>query len=126
LIREHHGTQVIDFFYHKALKTKPKGTVREEDFRYPGPKPQSLEAALLMIADAVEAASRSLKEPTRKEFEKLVRLIVLKRIADGQLSDCGIDTRDIDQIIRVLVDSLEVSFHSRIAYPWQQTKNTPE
>jgi putative nucleotidyltransferase with HDIG domain len=126
LIREHHGTQVIDFFYHKALKSKPKGTVREEDFRYPGPKPQSLESALLMIADAVEAASRSLKEPSRREFEKMVRLIVLKRIADGQLSECGIDTRDIDRIMRALVDSLEVSFHSRIAYPWQQAKTSAE
>lgn len=122
LIREHHGNQVLDFFYHKALKTQPKGNVREADYRYPGPKPQSAEAALLMIADAVEAASRSLKEPGRKAFQRLVRLIVLKRIADSQLSESGLDTRDIDTIIRTLVDALEASFHARIAYPWQQVQ----
>jgi hypothetical protein len=120
VIRQHHGTQVIDFFYHKALRSKKKGTVREEDFRYPGPKPRSLEAALLMIADAVEAASRSLREPSRREFDKMVRLIVLKRIADSQWSECDLDTRDIDRIIRCLVDSLEALFHSRVTYPWQQ------
>jgi hypothetical protein len=120
LIRQHHGTQVIDFFYHKALKSRPKGSVREEEFRYPGPKPRSVEAALLMIADAVEAASRSLREPGRRELDKMVRLIVLKRIADGQLSECDLDTRDIDRIIRSLVDSLEASFHTRVPYPWQQ------
>jgi len=120
LIQQHHGTQVIDFFFHKALKLKPRGGVREDDFRYPGPKPQSVEAALLMIADAVEAASRSLKAPARPAFEKLVRLIVVKRIADSQFSECVIDTRDIDAIIRSLVDALEAAFHSRIPYPWQQ------
>jgi putative nucleotidyltransferase with HDIG domain len=120
LIQQHHGTQVVDFFFHKALRLKPKGGVREEEFRYPGPKPQSVEAALLMIADAVEAASRSLKTPTRPAFDKLVRLIVVKRIADGQFSECVIDTRDIDAIIRSLVDALEAAFHSRIRYPWQQ------
>lgn len=120
LIREHHGTHVLDFFYHKALKSTPKGGLREADFRYPGPKPQTAEAALLMIADAVEAASRSIKEPSRKSFQKLVRLIVLKRIADSQLAESGLDTRDIDTIIHTLVDALEASFHARIAYPWQQ------
>jgi membrane-associated HD superfamily phosphohydrolase len=73
-----------------------------------------------MIADAVEAASRSLKEPARPAFEELVRMIVVKRIADGQFSECVLDTRDIDAIIRSLVDALEAAFHSRIAYPWQQ------
>jgi putative nucleotidyltransferase with HDIG domain len=120
LIQQHHGTQVVDFFFHKALRIKPKGGVREDEFRYPGPKPQSVEAALLMIADAVEAASRSIKAPSRPAFEKLVRLIVVKRIADGQFSECVLDTRDIDAIIRSLVDALEAAFHSRIPYPWQQ------
>jgi putative nucleotidyltransferase with HDIG domain len=125
LVQQHHGTQVVDFFYHKALRIKPKGGVSEEDFRYPGPKPQSVEAALLMIADAVEAASRSLKEPARPAFEELVRLIVVKRIADSQFSECVLDTRDIDAIIRSLVDALEAAFHSRIAYPWQQAPSAP-
>ena len=125
LIQQHHGTQAVDYFFHKALKVKPKGTVREDDFRYPGPKPQSVEAAVLMIADAVEAASRSLKSPGRAAFEKLVRFIVVKRIADGQFSECVLDTRDIDAIIRSTVDALEAAFHSRVAYPWQQTPSSP-
>ncbi len=125
LIQQHHGTQAIDFFFHKALKNKPKGSVREGDFRYAGPKPQSIEAALLMMADAVEAASRSLKSPGRESFEKLVRFIVVKRIADSQFSECVLDTRDIDAIIRAMVDALEAAFHSRVRYPWQQAPSPP-
>jgi hypothetical protein len=124
LIQQHHGTQAVDYFFHKALKVKPKGSVRGDDFRYPGPKPQSVEAAVLMIADAVEAASRSLKSPGRAAFEKLVRFIVVKRIADGQFSECVLDTRDIDAIIRSTVDALEAAFHSRVRYPWQQTPSS--
>ena len=126
LIQQHHGTQAIDYFFHKALKLKPKGTVREEDFRYAGPKPQSIEAALLMVADAVEAASRSLKSPGRESFQKLVRFIVVKRIADSQFSECVLDTRDIDAIIHSMVDALEAAFHSRVSYPWQQAPSSPK
>ncbi len=125
LIEQHHGTQAIDYFFHKALKLKPKGSVREGDFRYSGPKPQSIEAALLMIADAVEAASRSLKSPGRESFGKLVRFIVVKRIADSQFSECVLDTRDIDAIIHSMVDALEAAFHSRVRYPWQQAQSPP-
>lgn len=125
LIEQHHGTQAIDYFFHKALKLKPKGSVREAEFRYPGPKPQSIEAALLMIADAVEAASRSLKSPGRESFGKLVRFIVVKRIADSQFSECVLDTRDIDAIIHSMVDALEAAFHSRVRYPWQQPSPPP-
>ena len=125
LIQQHHGTQAVDFFLHKALRLNPKQGIRADDFRYPGPKPQSVEAALLMIADAVEASSRSLKAPNRQAFEKLVRLIVVKRIADGQFSECVLDTRDIDAIIRSLVDALEAAFHARIPYPWQQPGPAP-
>jgi len=120
LVQQHHGTQTVDFFLEKAKKLKPEGSVSENEFRYPGPKPQSVEAALLMIADAVEAASRSLKSPSRPAFDKLVRFIVVKRIADGQFGECVLDTRDIDAIVRSLVDALEASFHARIRYPWQQ------
>lgn len=125
LIQQHHGTQAIDYFLHKAVKLKPKGTVREGDFRYTGPKPQTIEAAVLMIADAVEAASRSLKSPGRESFEKLVRFIVVKRIADSQFSECVLDTRDIDAVIHAMVDALEAAFHSRVRYPWQQATPPP-
>ena len=125
LILQHHGTQLIEYFYNIAAKTYPNSTIREEEFRYPGPKPQSVEAALLMVCDAIEAASRSLLDPNRKEFRKLVRLILVKRIVDGQFSECDLSSRDLSKIVKALVDALEASFHSRIQYPWQEKKKPP-
>jgi putative nucleotidyltransferase with HDIG domain len=125
LILQHHGTQLIEYFYNIATKTYPSSTIREEEFRYPGPKPQSVEAALLMACDAVEAASRSLLDPNRKEFKKLVRLILVKRIIDGQFSECDLSSRDLSKIVDALVDALEATFHSRIQYPWQEKKKPP-
>jgi putative nucleotidyltransferase with HDIG domain len=120
LIEQHHGTQSVEFFHQKAVKLASREAVREQDFRYPGPTPRTVEAALLMIADAVEAASRTLKAPGRPAFDKLVRFIIVKRIADGQFADCVLDTRDIEAITRAMVDALEASYHARIRYPWQQ------
>ena len=126
LILQHHGTQLMEYFYNIAAKSYPKSTIREVDFRYPGPKPQSVEAAILMVTDAVEAASRSLEEPTRRKFEKMVRLILVKRIVDGQFSECDLTSRDLSKIVKTLVDALEASFHSRIRYPWQEKKIPPQ
>ena len=126
LILQHHGTQLMEYFYNIAADNYPGSKIREEDFRYPGPKPQSVEAAILMIADAVEAASRSLEEPTRQKFEKMVRLILVKRVMDGQFSECDLTSSDLSKIIRALVDALEASFHSRIRYPWQDKKPIPK
>ncbi|MEJ5358424.1 MAG: HDIG domain-containing metalloprotein [Desulfobacterales bacterium] len=120
LVAQHHGTQLVEYFYQKALARTPKAALPEGQFRYPGPKPRSPEAALLMIADAVEAASRTLERPGREAFEELVRRIVLGRIADQQFSECVLDTREIDAVMRALVDALEAAFHGRIAYPWQR------
>jgi putative nucleotidyltransferase with HDIG domain len=125
LVLQHHGTQLMEYFYNIAAQTYPKSTIQEEDFRYPGPKPQSVEAAILMVTDAVEAASRSLEDPNRKKFEKMVRLILVKRIVDGQFAECDLSSRDLSKIVRALVDSLEASFHSRIRYPWQEKKAVP-
>ena len=126
LIVQHHGTQLIEYFYNIAAKTYPKSTIQEEEFRYPGPKPQSVEAAVLMLSDAVEAASRSVEDPNRKKFTKMVRLIMLKRIVDGQFSECDLSSRDLPKIIDTLVDALEASFHSRVKYPWQGKKTVPK
>lgn len=125
LILQHHGTHLIEYFYSLATDANSKSLIQEDDFRYPGPKPQSIEAAILMIADAAEAASRSLKDPTRKKLEKLVRVILVKRIIDGQFSECDLRTRDIEKIVYALVDSLEASFHSRIRYPGQSPATLP-
>jgi putative nucleotidyltransferase with HDIG domain len=124
LIIQHHGTHRLEYFFSLAAKDQPREIIDETDFRYPGPKPQSTEAAVLMIVDAVEAASRTMKDPTRLKLEKMVRLIVGKRIEDGQFSECDLTTRDISKIVQTLVDALEVSFHSRISYPWQEKAAT--
>jgi membrane-associated HD superfamily phosphohydrolase len=73
-----------------------------------------------MIVDAVEAASRSMEEPTREKIEKMIRLLVVKRIADGQFDECNLSTRYLAKIVQTLVDSLEASLHSRVVYPWQK------
>jgi membrane-associated HD superfamily phosphohydrolase len=120
LILQHHGTQLIEYFYGVAAKNQLRATLNKADFRYPGPKPQSNEAAILMIVDAAEAASRSMQDPTRSKLDKMVQLIVGQRIADGQFSECNLTTRDISKIVRALVEALEASLHSRIRYPWQE------
>jgi len=125
LIPQHHGTQLMEYFFNRAKKTAKNPGVNDEDFRYPGPKPQSIEAAILMIADAVEAASRTLQQPNRNSFDKLVRMIIVKKIADGQFSECRLDTGQIDKIIPAMVNRLEAVFHSRILYPWQQAPKPP-
>jgi putative nucleotidyltransferase with HDIG domain len=120
LIPEHHGTHLVEYFYNKAAKASHEAVVSVGDFRYPGPKPRSIEAAVLMIADAVEAASRSLEDPDRERIEKMIRLIVMKRINDGQFDECDLSTRQLARIIETLVGALEASMHSRVAYPWQE------
>jgi cyclic-di-AMP phosphodiesterase PgpH len=119
-IPQHHGTLLIEYFYDKAVKENPKAVVSQKDFRYSGPKPQSVEAAILMIVDAVEATSRTIEEPTREKIEAMIRHIIVNRITDGQFDECNLSTREIATIVTVLVHSLEATFHTRVEYPWQQ------
>ena len=118
-IPQHHGTQLIEYFYNKAIENSQEIEFDEEDFRYLGPKPQSIEAAILMIVDAVEAASRSIKEPTREKIDNMIRLLIVKRIEDGQFDECNLSTYYLGKIVQTLVDSLEAALHSRVAYSWQ-------
>ena len=119
-IRQHHGTQLVEYFHNKAVKAGKVGELRKRDFRYPGPKPQTAEAAVLMIVDAVEATFRSLQRPTREKTAKMIHHLVMKRVADGQFDECNLSTRNLTKILQTLVDSLEASFHCRVAYPWQK------
>ncbi len=93
-IEQHHGTTLVEYFFNQATKKNEENANREEvselNFRYPGPKPQSVEAAILMLADAVESASRSLVEPTPSRIENLVSHIAMKRLLDGQFDECGL------------------------------------
>lgn len=125
LIEQHHGTTLVEYFYRRAEqqnKTADSGdTVEEKDYRYPGPKPQTPEAAVMMITDAVESASRALREPTPGSIENLVQKIVKKRLDDGQFDECGITLRQLHTIQESVIKSLNAMYHSRIQYPDQQT-----
>lgn len=118
-IPQHHGTQLVEYFYNKAVENGQGVEFEEEDFRYPGPKPQTIEAAILMIVDAVEAASRSIKEPTREKIDNMIRLLIVRRIEDGQFDECDLSTHYLGKIVQTLVDSLEAALHSRVTYSWQ-------
>ena len=122
LIKEHHGTLFVEFFYNKALKANDKPKPRQKDFRYSGPKPQNLEAAILMIVDSVEATFRSMEAPTQEKIEKMILLNIVTRIADGQFDECTFSTSDIAKIVKTLTNSIGATFHTRVTYPWQEKK----
>lgn len=117
IISQHHGDTLVAYFYHKALKAQGEETVEEDKFRYPWQKPQSKEAAIVMLADSVEAFVRSLSEPSKEEVEKGVRKIVFDKINDNQLSECSLTLKDMESIIQAFVKVLEGIFHERIEYP---------
>jgi hypothetical protein len=125
LIEQHHGTTLVEYFYHEATRRSvqnPDGTpVPESAFRYPGPKPQSREAAILMVSDCVESASRTLSEPTPGRIEGLVRDLIDKRLHDGQFDECGLTLREISEVRDSLIKSIIGIYHVRVKYPEQRT-----
>ena len=114
-IRTHHGTNLVYFFYKKEMKEQ--GSAQEQDFRYPGPKPFSKETAILMMADSVEAASKSLKEPTSAKINEFVESIVDMHMEQGQFDNANITFKEIGQIKKVLKKKLTNMYHLRVAYP---------
>lgn len=116
-IKEHHGTDLVKYFYQKALENAQGEPVDEQDFRYPGPKPQSKETALVMLADGVEAAVRSLSRPTPGRIEGLVRRLIKDRLDSGQLDESNLTLRDLDKIADAFVRVLTGIFHKRVEYP---------
>jgi putative nucleotidyltransferase with HDIG domain len=124
-IEQHHGTTLVEYFYEQATRQQQddpdKEDVQESSFRYPGPKPQSPEAGVLMLADAVESASRTLVDPTPARIENLVHGIAMKRLLDDQFDECGITLKQLSTIEDSLIKSLTAVYHGRIKYPDQQT-----
>ncbi len=116
-IPEHHGTNLISFFYNRAAQGEKAEQVLEEDFRYDGPRPQSNETAIVMLADAAEAIARSMRHPTAEAVEEAIRKMISARLADGQLNQADLTLRDLDVISSVFVKVLTGIFHSRIEYP---------
>ncbi|MDH7499533.1 MAG: HDIG domain-containing protein [candidate division NC10 bacterium] len=119
ILQQHHGTCLITYFYQKAKEAKnPKlAEVREENYRYAGPKPQTKEAAIVMLADAVEAASRTLTDPTPARIKGMVQRIVNNLFVDGQLEECDLTLKDLHQIAKSFVRILTGIFHHRVDYP---------
>ena len=115
IAEQHHGTTLLKFFYHRALQSE--SDCKEDQFRYPGPKAQTKESAIVGIADSVEAAVRSLSQPTPEVIESLVRKIVAERLEDGQLNECDITIKEIETVSHALCETLKGIFHSRIEYP---------
>jgi putative nucleotidyltransferase with HDIG domain len=116
-IETHHGTGMPKFFYISWKNANPDKEVNEADFRYPGPNPFSKETAIMMMADAVEASSRSLPEYTEESIRSLVDKIIDSQLADGHLKNAPITFRDIQLVKDVFVEKLKTMYHSRIAYP---------
>jgi putative nucleotidyltransferase with HDIG domain len=118
-IQQHHGTTLVEFFYHRARKDAAvlEQEVAEHQYRYPGPKPRSKEVAIVMVADACESACRALDDPNASRIETLVHELSMKRLLDGQFDECDLTMRELELIERSLIKSLIGLYHARIAYP---------
>jgi len=121
-IDTHHGTTLVEYFYHEAKKKQENGksgAPSESEFRYPGPKPRSKEAAIVMLADSLEGTIRSLPEATPTKIETVTHNMAMKRLQDGQFDECDMSLRELSQIEASLTKSLAAHYHGRIAYPQQ-------
>jgi putative nucleotidyltransferase with HDIG domain len=134
IISQHHGTSMVSFFYEKALAeagTENRQPIEEDDFRYNGPKPQNKEAAIIMLADCVEAASRSMmsnlpEPPTYKDLENLVGTLINEKVDDSQMDESNLTLGDIKKIAESFTQVLNGIYHSRIVYPEAQKKTKPQ
>lgn len=126
-IQQHHGTTLVEYFYHQAVQRKDERTpdhpdVSETQYRYPGPRPRTRECGIVMLADACESATRALGEVSPTRIETLVHDMVMKRLLDGQFEECELSMREIELVERSLIKTLINIYHGRIAYP---TSGTP-
>lgn len=124
IIRQHHGTSVMTFFYRlaKEKQGEEKQPVKESDFRYPGPKPQNREAAIIMLADAVEATSRTLTKPTALRLEEMVKRVINDKFIDSELDECDLTLKDLTKIAATFTRLLTGIYHSRVEYPSEEKK----
>lgn len=116
----HHGTQLVEYFWHKCKEQgNPKG-LSEEHFRYPGMKPQTKETAILMLVDSIEAASRTIWPPEQKKFEEMIQRVIFSKLSAGQLDESGLTLADIRILTARMAATLVNMYHGRIKYPWQR------
>ena len=139
LIQQHHGTSLVFYFYKRALQQQEDARaggkimnmreedlpeVREESFRYSGPRPQTKEAAIVSLADSIESASRSLEKVTPQKIDQLVGDIIQQRLIDGQLKECDLTMRELEEVAESFKHTLQSMMHSRVAYPSSRTERT--
>jgi putative nucleotidyltransferase with HDIG domain len=126
-IESHHGTTLMEYFYGEARKKQNEtlSAVSEAEFRYPGPKPRTKEAAIVMLADACESACRTITELTPTRAEVMVHTIAMKRLQDGQFDECDLTLKELSRIEDSLAKSLAAHHHGRIPYPKQTETDTP-
>ena len=117
IIEQHHGTSLIHYFYHRALEENKASKVGEEKYRYPGPKPRTKEVAIVMLADAVEATSRTLEEPSYERLKNMVDKVINDKFIDGQLNDCNITLVNLHRIAESFAHTLTGIYHTRVEYP---------
>jgi putative nucleotidyltransferase with HDIG domain len=121
-ILQHHGKSLVYYFYRRALESiEEDQEIQEEGFRYPGPKPDSRETAIVLLADSVEAACRALKDPTPARIEGAVHKIINNKFIDGQLDECELTLKDLEKISAVFIHILSGIYHSRVGYPEEKT-----
>ena len=127
MIEQHHGTTLVEYFYGRASeqrKLDPNGTdndVEERTFRYPGPRPQTKEVGVLMVADVAESACRSLIDPAPARIESTVREVTDRRLRDGQFDESGLSLPELRTVEQSVIKSLIANYHGRIKYPEQRT-----
>jgi putative nucleotidyltransferase with HDIG domain len=124
IISQHHGTGLLYFFLEKAQPMIRERKASEESFRYPGPRPRTREAAIIMLADAAEAASRSLRNPSSGEIEEAVTRIVNRTYLDGQLDECDMTLRDLSSVGKAFSRVLSAVSHARVEYPTTRASRT--
>ena len=124
IIPQHHGTGEIVSFKHRALERGDKQAVRDEDFRYPGPKPQTKEAGIVNLADAIESATRTIPGNAPDQIKGMVQTIIKGRFTAGELDECDLTLRDLTRIQEAFPPILEATRHARVAYPWQQEQQS--
>jgi putative nucleotidyltransferase with HDIG domain len=125
LIQQHHGTHLVKFFYLQACQNAGCESVDEEQFRYSGPRPQTREAGIMMLADAVEAVVRASKDTSPEHIAYLVQKVIRDRLADGQLDECDLTLRDLNEVRDTFIAVLHGIFHPRLEYPEPEKHEGP-
>jgi cyclic-di-AMP phosphodiesterase PgpH len=122
----HHGTSIIEYFWHKCLEQGNPKNLSEDAFRYPGMRPRTRETAILMLVDSIEAGARTVEPPTREKFLEMVQRVIFVKMQQGQLDESGLTLTDIRTLASQITEALVNAYHKRVRYPWQDAVDRGE